>query len=182
MSNDDDLVQVERCRKGDQAAFAVLVKRYHRPLYNAAYRVLGNAEDASDITQVVFLKLTERLEDYDVQYKFFSWIYRIAINESINLLRSHQREVALEDEGDLVASEAETPERQWNARQRCDRLQSALMTMKIEDRIVLTLRHFSECSYKEMGQILDIEESTVKSRLFEARQRLGLMLVDLKAG
>lgn len=181
MVNDDDKVQLERCKLGDHAAFAVLVNRYHRPLYNAAYRVLGNAEDASDITQVVFLKLAERLDDYDPSYKFFSWIYRIAVNESLNLLRNRQREVALEDDVDLLGPDGGDPEFQFSASQLSGRVQSAMMSLKIDDRVVLTLRHFSECSYREIGEILELEEKTVKSRLFEARQRLGMMLTDLKS-
>ena len=181
MVNDDDKVQLERCKLGDHAAFAVLVNRYHRPLYNAAYRVLGNAEDASDITQVVFLKLAERLDDYDPSYKFFSWIYRIAVNESLNLLRNRQREVALEDDVDLLGPDGGDPEFQFCASQLSGRVQSAMMSLKIDDRVVLTLRHFSECSYREIGEILELEEKTVKSRLFEARQRLAMMLTDLKS-
>ncbi|HEV2040618.1 MAG TPA: sigma-70 family RNA polymerase sigma factor, partial [Casimicrobiaceae bacterium] len=78
---------VERCRNGDWAAFTELVVRYQRPIYNAAFWMLRKAEDANDITQVVFLKVAERLDEYDPRFKFFSWIYRIAVNESLNLLR-----------------------------------------------------------------------------------------------
>ena len=181
MLKDDDQALVESCRKGDRAAFTILVTRYQRPIYNAAYRVLGNAEDASDIAQVVFLKIAERLHEYDPQYKFFSWIYRIAINESINLLRRNRREQPLDDEIDLPGPENAGPEWQYNNGQLSERVQRALMSMKIDDRVVLTLRHFSDCSYREIGQVLELEEKTVKSRLFEARQRLGELLKDLRA-
>ena len=82
MDNDADLALVERCRRGDWSAFSELVVRYQRPIYNAAFWVLRRPEDAKDITQIVFLKVAERLDDYDPKFKFFSWIYRIAINES----------------------------------------------------------------------------------------------------
>jgi RNA polymerase sigma-70 factor (ECF subfamily) len=80
VKTDDDAVLVDGCRNGDRAAFETLVTRYQRPIYNAAYRVLGNAEDASEVAQIVFFRIVERLDDYDSRYKFFSWIYRIAIN------------------------------------------------------------------------------------------------------
>jgi len=175
-----DKALVERCRNGDRAAFTIMVTRYQRPIYNAAFRVLGNAEDASDVTQIVFLKISERLHEYDSQYKFFSWIYRIAINESINLRRRSRREQPLDDEVDLEGPAADRPESQYENGQLSERIQRALMSMKADDRIVLTLRHFSDCSYREIGQILELEEKTVKSRLFEARQRLGELLKDFR--
>ena len=80
MDSEGDEFLVERCRHGDREAFAALVVRYQRPVYNAAWWVLRNAEDASDVAQSVFLKVAERLGDYDPQHRFFSWIYRIAVN------------------------------------------------------------------------------------------------------
>jgi RNA polymerase sigma-70 factor, ECF subfamily len=178
---DHDQTLVERCKSGDRAAFKDIVTRYQRPIYNAAYRVLGNAEDASDITQVVFLRIFERLKEYDAQYKFFSWIYRIAINESLNMLRRNRREDQLDDEIEYPGPETVDPEWQYSGEQLAERIQGALMGMKMDDRVVLTLRHFSDCSYREIGQILDLDEKTVKSRLFEARQRLSGLLKDLRA-
>ena len=102
---------VERWRTGDREAFAALVIRYQRPIYNAAFWIVRKPEDASDIAQTVFLRAAERLDEYDVRYKFFSWIYRIAVNESLNLLRRGGREEALDDEVDLPGSVREEPER-----------------------------------------------------------------------
>lgn len=180
MDDDPDETLVERCREGDRSAFAVLVGRYHRPIYNAAYRVLGNAEDASDITQVVFMRVTERLDEFDSRYKFFSWIYRIALNESLNLTRKRGREEPLGEEAEIAGARANEPE--WIADQSelADRVQRALLGMNVDDRAVITLRHFSDCSYREMSGILGIAEKTVKSRLFAARRRLRELLSDLR--
>ena len=180
MDDEPDETLVERCREGDRSAFAVLVSRYHRPIYNAAYRVLGNAEDASDITQVVFMRVTERLDDFDSRYKFFSWIYRIALNESLNLARKHRREEPLEEEDELPGARDAEPD--WNAdrTELSERIQKALLGMNTDDRAVITLRHFSDCSYREMSGILGIAEKTVKSRLFAARRRLRELLADLR--
>ena len=180
MDDDTDQSLLERFRSGDQEAFTALVVRYQRPLYNAAYWVLRSAEDANDITQIVFLKIAEQLDDYDPRYKFFSWIYRIAVNESLNLLRRSRREEALDDEVELPGSDRDNPETQFGDAEVAKRIRSALMRLPTNDRIVLSLRHFSECTYQEIGQILDLDEKTVKSRLFEARQRLRGMLTDLR--
>ena len=177
--DDDDRVLVERCRHGDREAFTTLVVRYQRPIYNAAFWILHKAEDASDISQIVFLKVAERLDDYDPKYKFFSWIYRIAINESLNLLRRKDHEEELDEEMDVPGADSADPLWQLSAAERSRRVQSTLKSMATNDRVVLTLRHFSECSYQEMAQILELDEKTVKSRLFEARQRLRGLLKDL---
>jgi len=177
--NDPDIALVERCRNGDWTAFTELVVRYQRPVYNAAFWVLRKPEDANDIAQVVFLKVAQHLDEYDPRFKFFSWIYRIAVNESLNLLRRNGREEALDAEIDVPGPDNADPERQASAAQVAARIRSALMKMSPNDRVVLTLRHFSECSYDEIGQILDLDPKTVKSRLFEARQRLRELLSDL---
>ncbi len=180
MDNDADLALVERCRKGDWSAFTDLVVRYQRPIYNAAFWMLRRPEDAKDITQTVFLKVAERLHEFDPKFKFFSWIYRIAVNESLNLLRRNGREEALDDEIELPGPESDNPERQANDAEVSRRIEGALMRMSTNDRMVLTLRHFSECSYQEIAEILKLDEKTVKSRLFEARQRLRELLADLR--
>jgi RNA polymerase sigma-70 factor (ECF subfamily) len=180
VDKDDDLALLARYRSGDREAFAELVIRYQRPVYNAAFWIVRKAEDASDVTQSVFLKVAEQLNDYDPDYKFFSWIYRIAVNESLNLLRRNRREEELDEEIDIPASERENPERKAGDAQLARRIQEAMMRMSTNDRMVLTLRHFSECSYEEIGQILELDEKTVKSRLFEARRRLRDLLTDFR--
>jgi RNA polymerase sigma-70 factor (ECF subfamily) len=176
----DDHALLERFAKGDQDAFAALVVRYQRPLYNAAFWILRNAEDASDVAQIVFLRVAERLGEYDPQHKFFSWIYRIAVNESLNLLRRKSREEELDEEIELPAGESANPEWQVAEGQQALRVRAALMSMSMSDRMVLTLRHFSECSYEEIAHILDLDVKTVKSRLYEARLRLRGLLNDLR--
>jgi len=179
VDDDGDRALVERFRNGDHEAFTDLVVRYQRPIYNAAFWVLRSVEDAQDVAQIVFMRIAERLDEFDGQHKFFSWIYRIAVNESLNLLRRHGREEPLDDEFDVGDDGSGNPETQLSNAQLSRGVRSALMSLSTNDRVVLTLRHFSECSYEQIAQILDLDERTVKSRLFEARQRLRGVLADL---
>ena len=174
-----DEALVERCRRGDREAFAALVVRYQRPVYNAAWWVLRNAEDARDVAQDVFMKVAERLDEYDERYRFFSWIYRIAVNEALNMLRRQGREEPLDDEVEPPGPEGDDPEAQASEAERNGMVRDAVMRMSANDRTVLMLRHFSELSYQEIAEVLDVDEKTVKSRLFEARQRLRGTLAGL---
>lgn len=180
VDDETDRALIERYRKGDRDAFTELVVRYQRPIYNAAFWILRRAEDAGDIAQMVFMRVAERADDYDPQYRFFSWIYRIAVNESLNLLRRNSNEDPLDEEHDIPEPESANPEARLGAAERSARLKQALMSMTTMDRTVLTLRHFSECSYQEIADILEVDETTVKSRLYEARQRLRSLLDDLR--
>ena len=173
---DDDRLLLDRYLSGDRQAFTALVVRYQRVVYNAAFWILRKHEDANDISQTVFLKVAERAEEYDPRYKFFSWIYRITVNESLNLQRRQRHEDELDDDVDPAGEERDGPERKAIAAQLSRDLRRAMLTLPTNDRMVLTLRHFSECSYEDMAQILGIDEKTVKSRLFEARRRLRGLL------
>ncbi|KQW40619.1 RNA polymerase sigma factor [Rhizobacter sp. Root404] len=179
MEDDDDRALLARFRAGDREAFTALVVRYQRPIYNAALAILRRAEDASDVTQTVFLRIVERGDGYDPQYKLFSWLYRIAVNESLDLLRRGRREAPLDDEIDLPDLDGHGPEALLSEMQMNARIRRSVMSMSVNDRVVLTLRHFSDCSYEQIAEILDLDEKTVKSRLFDARRRLRGLLGDL---
>jgi len=166
-SNSRDHALIERCQSGERQAFEELVGLYQKPVYNAAYRILGNPDDAADTTQVVFLKAIERLGQYDPKYKFFSWIYRIAVNESINKLKRGRKQQPL-DEKEVAATNS--PEATLAAGDLSREIQAGLMDLKEDYRTIIVLRHFSECSYAQISEILQIPEKTVKSRLYSARQ------------
>lgn len=174
MDNSRDFALVERCRNGDRQALEALVMAYERPVYNAAYRILGNPDDAADATQAVFLKAFENLERYDPNFKFFSWIYRIAINESINQLKRIRKQEPL-DEGEAAGGPG--PDDEASAGDLSDAIQDGLMALNEDYRIVIILRHFSDFSYHEISEILRVPEKTVKSRLYSARQLMKDHLV-----
>lgn len=162
----------------DATAFAKLVQYYERPLFNLAYRMLGNPAEAADATQDVFLKAFENVGSYDPKYRVFSWIYRIAVNEALDRLKHHRRTDAVAVPADdlPLPSVEPGPEEQERNRQAHDLIQSALMELPQDHRAVIILRHFSECSYQQMADILHIPEKTVKSRLYSARQELRVKL------
>jgi RNA polymerase sigma-70 factor (ECF subfamily) len=180
VDSDVDQALVERFRKGDREAFTTLMVRYQRPIYNAAFWIVRSADDARDIAQTVFLKVAEHLDEFDSRHKFFSWIYRIAVNESLNLLRRNGHEAVLDDEVELPDPRGGDPEASVREMERTRSIERALMSMSAMDRTVIVLRHFSECSYQEIAKVLDVDEKTVKSRLFEARHRLRELLKEYR--
>lgn len=175
MSNDNDADLVQECRKGNRKAFEKLLDRYEKPVYNAAFRILCSYEDAMDVTQTVFLKAFENLDRFNPSFKFFSWIYRIAINESINLLNKRGNSESVSDE--LVSADRGPEAVAGNEQLRMD-IQGALMSIKPEYRTVVVLKHIVGCSYQDISLILEIPEKTVKSRLFSARQLLRGLLAS----
>ena len=177
MQEIDDKDLVKRCLNGDLKAFESLLTRYQKPVFNVALRLLSNTADAADVTQATFIKAYEKLSSYDHRYKFFSWLYRIAVNASLNLLEQKKRSDLL---GDEDVSDGNRLEEELHAAERVEKLEDAILSLSVEYRVVIVLKHFHDLSYEEMGMILDIPEKTVKSRLFTARQMLKDILT--KAG
>jgi RNA polymerase sigma-70 factor (ECF subfamily) len=170
MNRDDDTACVRDCLDGNPQAFTAIVERYDRPLYNVALRMLRSPEDARDVTQTAFLKAYQGLEKYDPQYRFYSWIYRIAINEALDVLRLRRREAGPVD--DQHPADAPGPE-DLLATDAAERgLLDAIDGLKPDHRAVIVLKYFADHSYEDVARILGIEEKTVKSRLFTARQAL----------
>lgn len=165
-----DFALVRACLDGDQDAFAELLERYEKPVYNVALRMLGRRDDAQDVAQTVFLKVYESLASYDPSHRLYSWIYRIAINESLNML--HRRGRDSERLDDDQASPDPDPESEAGSQQIGAIVLAAVTSLSPEYRAVTVLRYFGGCSYEEAAQILGIEEKTVKSRLFTARRIL----------
>lgn len=172
MVDEPDAEWVAQCLGGDSSAYERLVARHHKVVFNVALRMVGDYEDARDVTQATFLKAWQKLESFDRSHRFFSWMYRIMINESLDLIERRRHHAPL-DPG--LASSART-DRDFEASEQAERVQRALARLPRESREALVLRHFAELSYGEIAEALAIPEKTVKSRLFTARQRLGELL------
>ena len=138
-------------------------------MFNAVLRMVRDRDDAADLTQTAFLKAYEQLSSFDPRHKFFSWLYRIAVNEALNHIKRHRRLEPLDGEW---ASAARSPEAELVGSDLSHHVQDALMSLSTEYRTVLVLRHFEGCSYDEIAAIVGVPEKTVKSRLFSARSQL----------
>ena len=175
MIEGSDAQLVEGCLRGERKAFEAVVDKYQKPLYNAAYRILGNAADAEEAAQVAFIKAFEQFRTFHRGSKLFSWLYRIAVNESLNLRKARRPH---EEVGEQTVSRTETPDALYGRQELSDGIQKALNKLSDDYRVVIVLRHFQECSYEEISETLGIPVKTVKSRLFSARQRLRDILPE----
>ena len=174
MSEEQDEKLVQRCLEGDRRAFEALVEKYQKIVFNVALRMTRDHADAQDIAQSAFIKAYEKLNTFDPKFKFFSWLYRIVVNESLNFLTQRRKFEELDEE---LVSDDTSPEdvEQENATER--KIQDCLMELRVEHRVIVVLKHLQDLSYGEISNILDIPEKTVKSRLFTARAILrGLLL------
>ena len=169
--NEDELdrLAVERCRKGDVDAFGTLIDRYEKPVYNAILHMVGTPDDAREVCQQAFMKAFEHLNSYDTNRRFFSWIYRVAINESINHIKARR---TFEPLSETLPYPRPNPAERYEDIEQRQRLQAAIMRLEENYRSVLILRHFAHLSYQEIADVLGVTEAIVKSRLFTARQLL----------
>ena len=168
---DGDLVA--RSLAGDSGAFGELVERYQRVLFQLAYRILRDREEARDATQSAFVRAWQHLRQFDRSRRFFSWIYRIQINEALN------RRARARPQEDLDANLPDPGQGPGDLHER-DRLQAlvadAMLELSPESRDVLMLRHWLNLSYEEIAEHVHVPPKTVKSRLFTARQKLAVIL------
>ena len=168
MQDQDDAAAVAQAAAGDTSAFEVLVTRYEGVLFRVAFRMLGDYDDARDATQSAFIKAYQKLGTFDPRFRFFSWIYRILLNECLNVRRDRRQH---ED----VAPDLRAEGSQFDRLEAADRrklVQRALLALPVDYRQVVVLRHFGELSYDDIAATLGIPVKTVRSRLYTARQRL----------
>lgn len=170
--DEQDRLMVEQTLNGDRNAFGGLVRKYERPVYNAAYRILGNPSDAEDAAQTAFVKAFENLGTYRPEYRFYSWMYRIAVNEALNLRKKRRPAQDI----DLVPVESDSsPERALHEQEQEERVGNAMMDLSPEDRALILLRHYQDLSYRDLSYVFEVPVKTIKSRLFTARSRLRVI-------
>jgi RNA polymerase sigma-70 factor, ECF subfamily len=169
----EDLADVVRCLEGDHDAFQNLVDRYHRPFFTFALRVLGNREEASDAVQTTFVKVYENLRTFDQSRRFFSWAYRILVNECLNVRRAQRPSEPIDPNLVAGSSPLEDVERKERRRE----VQAAILQLPIEYRDVIVLHYFNGLTYEDISDTLGVPQKTVKSRLYTARQRLAAALL-----
>jgi RNA polymerase sigma-70 factor (ECF subfamily) len=189
---DEDIEAVLECQKGDANAFEGLVERHQKKMLNIAYRMMGDYDEACDVTQEAFLSAYKSIKKFKAEAKFSTWLYRIVVNYSKNRLKQlrsrGQREVisiddsgGIKTEGALCQSSAsdDNPGTQMERREREAQVQKCITSLDEEYREVLVLRDIQGLSYEEIKDILKIPEGTVKSRISRARNALKDCLVKV---
>lgn len=167
----EEYTLVQRALAGDRDAFAALVQAYQGPVYNLAYRMLGNPAEAEEAAQETFVRIYRRLGTYDPERKLASWVLAIASHYCIDRLR-RRRLVSLpleEVQIDPPSEPAEGPEPRLLAREKEREIQALLAELPEAYRLVLVLRYWQDLSYEEMARTLGTSESAVKARLHRAR-------------
>ena len=178
----DDAALVARAQAGDQEAYAALVNEYSRKIYRLAKNITQNDEDAEDVLQESFLKAYEHLSGFQGNSKFYTWIVRIAVNESLMKLRKRKgdRFISLDEPvetgEDMVKREIavweDNPEQRYSREEMQQILDEAVDSLKPDFRTVFTLRDIEELSTEDTAQALGISVPAVKSRLLRARLAL----------
>lgn len=171
----EDAALVRRCLGGDTNAFSAIVQRYQRVLFTVAVRFLGDHDAAADAAQNAFVRAYEKLDTFDPARRFFSWMYRIVINECLNAKRGARPSEPIPE----TLTAGADPFELFEAAERRRRVQSAIVALPKEYREVIVLRHFAGLSYDEIADALGVASGLVKSRLYMARQRLSQMLLGL---
>jgi RNA polymerase sigma-70 factor (ECF subfamily) len=184
----EEKVLVDRARNGDLAAYDDLVKRYQERIYATVYHMTSNHEDANDLAQEAFIKAFQALKSFKGGSSFYTWVYRIAVNKTINFLkqRKNRTQMSLDDldfnaehDPDLVALISDkTPRREVNLAELQEKLNEAMQKLSEPHRVVVTLHDVQGMSHEEIAKIMDCNIGTVRSRLFYARQQMQAYLSD----
>jgi RNA polymerase sigma-70 factor (ECF subfamily) len=173
-----DETLVARARDGDTRAFEALVRRYQGPIYRLAVRMLNDAGEAEDVTQEVFVTAWRRLPGIQEAKAVRAWLYRIATNRCLNILRARKLTAPLQEETMPAASQAASPEARAEAHERLVALRAALGQLTAEQRACWLLREVEELSYAEIAGILHTTPQAVRGRLARARAELGEAMIS----
>lgn len=167
-----DIDIIKMCLDGDTDAFEELITRYKKLIFNTAYRMMGNREEAEDITQEVFIKIYNSLSKYDPEFKFSTWALRITSNLCVDWLRKRKGEtVPIEEVYDLK-DDGLTPEDEYISKERQNRVQAAINKLPDKYKELIVLFHHRNLSYQEIMDITGETLTIVKNRLYRARQML----------
>jgi len=168
---------------GREAAFEELVRRYQRPIASYVYRMVGDYDAALDLTQEVFIKVYNSLSRYRSEFKFSTWIYKIAHNTAIDHLRRHTVRDQIMTAGDgprseiAIESRRLTPEQESEREERRLEIESVVQSLPAAYRELIVLRHSHDLSYDEIAEVTGLPLGTVKNRLFRAREAMRDLLV-----
>jgi len=183
-----EMALVRQARDGDLQAYDELVQRYQERIYATIYHMTSNHEDANDLAQETFIKAFQALRSFKGGSSFYTWVYRIAVNKTINFLkqRRHKGHMSLneldfnaENDPDLVALVSDkTPQRDAGLNELKKKLNEAMQRLSEPHRLVVTLHDVQGLPHEEIAEIMECNIGTVRSRLFYARQQLQGFLAD----
>ncbi len=189
----DDKALVARALKGDESAFAELLERFRRPVFSLIYRMIGDREQAEDLAQEAFVKALNNLDSYNPNYRFSSWLFKIANNHAIDHLRRarlptvsihgspHAVNTEREEETRIVLeAHDESPEQEIMALELGSEIEQAIARLRPEYRTAVILRHVESRAYEEIAEIMDVPIGTVKTFLHRARAELRTALGHLR--
>ena len=184
----DEATLLRLSREGDLEAYGQLVQRFQMRIYATVYHMTSNHEDANDLTQESFIKAHHALKSFKGDSSFFTWLYRIAVNRTINFLKKRKKRSFMslndmdfnaENDPEMVALVSHnTPRRDANLNELQVQLNEALQKLSDVHRLVVTLHDIQGLSHEEISRIMDCNNGTVRSRLFYARQQLQAHLSD----
>lgn len=192
VKREEEQLLVDRCRQGDRESFAQLMRLNERQIYNFTYRMLGDEEEAEDLTQDIFVAAFKGIRKFRGEAKFSTWLYRIALNQTRNRIkylsrrdffakqsrRAQYREESPWENPDLLPDSAPTPEQWTLTKSMAAQVQECLNQIPPQARQILVLRDVQGFSYEELSEMLSLNPGTVKSRLHRARSALQQCLAD----
>ena len=173
---DDENALIEQAQHGDRNAFGELVSRYYPGVVQVVYRLCGETGLAEDMAQEAFLRGWTNLPSFHPQTSLRNWLYRIAVNATLDVLRRKTEDTLEEEAVQMVPDQAAGPEATLIEKERVALLQHAMRTLPEAARSVLVLREYGGLSYQEIASVLDVPIGTVMSRLNYARNRLRELL------
>ena len=174
----DDRSLMLRVKKGDQAAFRMIVEKYHNSIMNLCHRFIGNQEDAEEIAQDVFIRLLRYADSYEPKAKLTTYLYRIAVNLSINRIRDNKWKRYIPWESANVHSRmpdntnCDTPDRLLEQKEKSEAIRSIIDSLPASQRKAVILKRFEGLSYAEIADVMNTSVSAVESLLFRAKQTL----------
>jgi len=184
----DDAALVRRVKRGDLEAYDDLVRRYQERIYATIYHMTAHHEDANDLAQETFIKAFNALGSFKGDSGFFTWLYRIAVNRTLNYLKQRKtrnhlslNDVDFQAEHDpawVALVSEKTPRREASLHELQENLNIALQKLSEDHRMVVTLHDIQGMPHEEIARIMDCNAGTVRSRLFYARQQLQAYLSD----
>ena len=185
----EDVDLVKASQDGMLAAFDELIQRYQQRVYATVYHMTSSHEDADDLTQESFIKAYKALKRFKGESSFYTWIYRIAVNRTINFLKQRKRksyhmslndmDMQVEKHADLLMFISDnTPRRDLRLNELQEKMNEAMQKLSQTHRLTVTLHDVQGMSHEEIGKIMDCNTGTVRSRLFYARQQLQALLSE----